>query len=171
MTTSEKGLALIEHYEGIRSLAYRCPAGVWTIGIGTTIYPDGTPVKEGDRISYEQARDYLMHDLRKIEYQLSEMLTIRLIQYQFDALVSFAYNIGCYALRKSSLLRYVNGLGTNTSIEYAFLMYTKCAGSPGIDDDHDGQVDESGEKQVSQGLTKRRRSEVWLFINNELKYF
>ena len=171
MTTSEKGLALIEHYEGIRSLAYRCLAGVWTIGIGTTIYPDGTPVKEGDRISYKQARDYLMHDLRKIEYQLDQMLTIRLLQHQFDALVSFAYNVGCNALRKSTLLRYVNARETNTSIEFAFLMWTKCAGIPGIDDDYDGQVDESGEKQVSQGLTKRRRSEVWLFINNELKYF
>ena len=171
MTTSEKGLALIEHYEGIRTLAYRCPAGVWTIGIGTTIYPDGTPVKEGDRISYKQARDYLMHDLRKIEYQLDQMLTIRLLQHQFDALVSFAYNVGCNALRKSTLLRYVNARETNTSIEFAFLMWTKCAGIPGIDDDYDGQVDESGEKQVSQGLTKRRRSEVWLFINNELKYF
>jgi len=171
MTTSEKGLALIEHYEGIRSLAYRCPAGVWTIGIGTTIYPDGTPVKEGDRISYDQARDYLMHDLRKIEYQLGQMLTIRLLQHQFDALVSFAYNVGCNALRKSTLLRYVNARETNTSIEYTFLMWTKCAGIPGIDDDHDGQVDESGEKKVSQGLTKRRRSEAWLFINNELKYF
>ena len=74
MTTSEKGLALIEHYEGLRSLAYRCPAGVWTIGIGTTIYPDGTPVKEGDRISYKKARNYLTHDLRKIEYQLTGML-------------------------------------------------------------------------------------------------
>ena len=139
MTTSEKGLALIEHYEGIRSLAYRCPAGVWTIGIGTTIYPDGTLVKECDRISYNQARDYLMYDLRKIEYQLSEMLTILLMQYQFDALVSFAYYVGCNALCKSTLLRYVNARETNTSIEYAFLMWTKCAGIPGIDDDHDGQ--------------------------------
>jgi len=171
MTTSEKGLALIEHYEGIRSLAYRCPAGVWTIGIGTIIYPDGTPVKEGDRISYKQARDYLMHDLRKIEYQLGQMLTIRLLQHQFDALVSFAYNVGCNALRKSSLLRYVNDGDTNTSIEIAFLMYTKCPGAPGIDDDHDGQIDEPGEKQDSPGLTKRRKSEAWLFINNELKYF
>ncbi len=171
MTTSEKGLALIEHYEGIRSLAYRCPAGVWTIGMGTTIYPDGTPVKEGDRISYEQAKDYLTHDLRKIEYQLGQMLTIRLLQHQFDALVSFAYNVGCNALRKSSLLRYVNDGDTNTSIEIAFLMYTKCPGAPGIDDDHDGQIDEPGEKQDSPGLTKRRKSEAWLFINNELKYF
>jgi len=171
MTISEKGLALIEHYEGLRSQAYRCPAGVWTIGIGTTIYPDGTPVKEGDRISYKQARDYLMHDLRKIEYQLSEMLTIRLMPYQFDALVSFAYNVGCNALRKSSLLRYVNARDTNTSIEYAFLMYTKCPGIPGIDDDHDGQIDEPGEKQDSSGITKRRKSEAWLFIHNELKYF
>jgi len=171
MTTSEKGLALIEHYEGIRSLAYRCPAGVWTIGIGTTIYPDGTPVKEGDRISYKQARDYLMHDLCKIEYQLDQMLTIRLLQHQFDALVSFAYNVGCNALRKSTLLRYVNARETNTSIEFAFLMWTKCAGIPGVDDDHDDQVDEPGEKQISPSLTRRRKSEAWLFINNELKYF
>ena len=99
------------------------------------------------------------------------MLTIRLMPYQFDALVSFAYNVGCNALRKSSLLRYVNARDTNTSIEYAFLMYTKCAGSPGIDDHHDGQIDEPGEKQDSSGLTKRRKSEAWLFIHNELKYF
>jgi len=162
MTTSEKGLALIEHYEGLRSLAYRCPAGVWTIGIGTTINPGETPVKEGDRISYKQARDYLMHDLRKIEYQLIGMLTIRLLQHQFDAMVSFAYNVGCDALRRSFLLRYVNARETNTSIEYAFLIYTKCPGIQGIDDDHDGQIDEPGEKQTSPGLTKRRKSEAWL---------
>ena len=171
MTISEKGLALIGHFEGLRAFAYRCPAGVWTIGYGTTLYPDGTPVKEGDRVSYKKARDYLMHDVRQTEYQVNSMLKVKLMQCQFDALISFAYNAGCNALRQSSLLKVINNYRTDISIEDAFVRWNKCAGKPGVDDDNDGEIDEPDEQQVSKGLINRRRSEAWLFLNNEVKFF
>jgi len=171
MTISEKGLALIEYFEGLKAFAYRCPAGVWSIGYGTTVYPDGTPVKEGDRISYKKALDYLMHDVRQTEYQVNSMLKVKLMQCQYDALVSFAYNVGCNALRQSSLLKFINDRRTDISIEDTFMMWNKCAGKPGIDDDRDRMIDEPGEKQISLGLSNRRKSEAWLFLNNEVKYF
>jgi lysozyme len=171
MTISEKGLALIEHYEGFQPWAYKCPAGVWSIGIGTTIYPDGSHVKELDRISYNKANDYLLHDIRQTEYQVNSMLKVKLMQCQFDALVSFAYNAGCRALQQSTLLKIINSYRTDISIEDAFIRWNKCAGKPGVDDDNDGEIDEPGEKQVSKGLSNRRRAEAWLFLNNEVKYF
>jgi lysozyme len=65
MITSAKGLILIEHYEGFRPDTYKCQAGVWTNGYGTTIYPDGTTVKEGDVVTQEQARFNLSHDVKR----------------------------------------------------------------------------------------------------------
>ena len=99
------------------------------------------------------------------------MLKVKLMQSQYDALVSFAYNAGCNALRQSSLLKVINSYRTDISIEDAFLSYNKCTGKPGVDDDNDGEIDEPGEKQVSKGLINRRRAEAWLFLNNEVKYF
>jgi lysozyme len=157
MTISDKGLALIEHYEGFQAWAYKCPAGVWTIGIGTTIYPDGSHVKELDRISYNKAKDYLLHDVRQTEYQVNAMLKVKLMQCQYDALVSFAYNVGCNAFRQSSLLKFINDYRTDISIEDTFLMWNK--------------ITVNGVKKVSKGLSNRRRSEAWLFLNNEVKYF
>ena len=171
MTISDKGLALIEHYEGFQAWAYKCQGGKWSIGFGTRFYPDGTQVKEYDRVSYNKAKDYLMHDVRQTEYQVNSMLKVKLMQCQFDALISFAYNAGCNALRQSSLLKVINNYRTDISIEDAFIRWNKCAGKPGVDDDNDGEIDEPGEKQVSKGLINRRRTEAWLFLNNEVKYF
>lgn len=172
MNASENALALIKNYEGFRAAAYRCSASKVTIGYGTRIYPDGTPVKMGDRISEEKAIEYLWWDVRSIEKELNAMLIVSLAQHQFDALISFCYNCGCNALRTSTLLKVINEHLTDIPIDRAFIMWNKEDGShDGKDNDGDGLIDENGEKKKSKGLDNRRRSEAHLFLHNSLLYF
>ena len=84
MKTSRKGIELIKKYEGLRLTAYRCPAGVWTIGYGHT-----KGVKQGQKISSEEAEKLLIEDLTPIEKNIDKM-GLKINQSQFDALVSFA---------------------------------------------------------------------------------
>lgn len=103
-TTSKPGLDLIRRSEGCRLEAYRCPAGVLTIGYGHT----GTDVREGQRVSAEEADRLLRDDLSHIERRIQQLVSAPLTQGQFDALVSFAFNVGVGALERSTLLRRLN---------------------------------------------------------------
>ena len=87
-TISEIGLKLIAQFEGCYLQAYLCPANVWTIGIGTTVYPNGVKVKKGDKCTEEQALKYLRHDLKSFEKTVNDSVKVPLSQNQFDALVS-----------------------------------------------------------------------------------
>lgn len=89
---------LIKKYEGYKSNAYLCPAGVWTIGYGTTVYPSGKPVKKGDKITQAEAES-LLNDYIKTNIKLPAGLT----KNQKEALTSLIYNIGQNAFDKSSL--------------------------------------------------------------------
>lgn len=101
---SSKGLDLIKKYEGLRLNAYRCPAGVWTIGYGHT-----ATAEPGMRITQQEAERLLKeYDVGKYESAVNEYVTVSLSQNQFDALVSFAFNVGVYAFRTSTLLKRVN---------------------------------------------------------------
>jgi lysozyme len=100
MRISQRGLELIKGFEGLRLKAYLCPAGVWTIGYGST----GTHVRAGMVISERDAEDLLRSDLRRFEQGVAK-LAPECTQGQFDALVSFAFNLGLGALAKSTLLR------------------------------------------------------------------
>ena len=82
--------------------------GVWTIGFGTTIYPNGIKVKKGDTCTLDQAKSYMAHDLKKFEQAVNGAVNIALNQNQFDALVSLAYNIGTGAFNKSTLVKKLN---------------------------------------------------------------
>jgi len=108
MTTSQTGINLITSFEDLELKAYLCPAGVWTIGFGTTVYPDGTKVKKGDTCTAEQAKAYFAYDLKRFENAVNSGLIIAANQNQFDALVSLTYNIGEKALKKSTLLAKLN---------------------------------------------------------------
>jgi len=94
METSEKGIALIKRFEGLKLNAYLCSAGVPTIGYGNTYYPNGTKVKLGDTISKEQADELLIDILKKFEGIVNRKLKVKVTQNQFDALVSHTYNTG-----------------------------------------------------------------------------
>ena len=103
MHISEAGLALIRQFEGLRLLAYKCAAGVPSIGYGHT-----RTAKMGQSITQERAEELLREDVARFEAAVSRLVTVPLSQGQFDALVSFAFNLGAKALEKSTLLRLLN---------------------------------------------------------------
>ena len=137
MKISSKGVSLIKSFEGCRLKAYKCPAGVWTIGYGHT-----AGVKEGDTITQEQADEYLRNDLAKYEKAVLNYDSIyNFNQNQFDALVSFTYNCGVGNLKNLTQ----SGKRTLAQISVKLLLYNKAGGV------------------VLRGLQRRRAAEKELF--------
>ena len=135
MNLSETGLQLIKDHEGCRLEAYLDSVGVPTIGYGHT-----KGVKEGDTCTQAQADSWLREDANSAEWCVNKCVTVPLTQGEFDALVSFAFNLGCTSLRNSTLLRKLN------------------------DSDYDGAAAEFPKwnyagGQVLAGLTTRRQAE------------
>jgi lysozyme len=146
MKVSEKGCKLLHQFEGCKLTAYLCPAKIFTIGFGNTFYLDGTPVKQGDKITEEQAEELFKSILVNFENCVLKALgKTKVSQNKFDALVSLAYNIGCGNFRKSSVLRLTIANPNDPAIANAFLMWNKIKG------------------KVSNGLTSRREQEAILF--------
>ena len=101
MNLSDSGLALIQRFEGLQLTAYVCPAGKWTIGYGCT-----TDVAPGMRITQAEAEQRLKEDLQGAENCVNHSLPgVHLTQGEFDALVSFVFNLGCGAFRGSTLYK------------------------------------------------------------------
>ena len=100
--------ALIRRFEGCKLKAYQCSAKVWTIGVGNTFYEDGSSVKQGDVITQERADRLFVILLDQFAAQVRPLIKQPLNDNQFGALLSFAYNAGVGALRRSTLLRLVN---------------------------------------------------------------
>lgn len=144
MKVSQFGIDLICGFEGLRLNAYDDGVGVWTIGYGTTIYPNGIKVKRGDTCTLQQAKDYMAHDLKRFERAVSENVKVSLNQNQFDALVSLTYNIGIGAFGKSTLLKKLNS-GDYKGVSGQFDVWNKAGGL------------------VMQGLVNRRALERKLF--------
>lgn len=139
MHISEKGLALIRQAEGLRLSAYKCPAGIATIGYGHT-----AGVKMGQSIDKAEAERLLRGDVASFELSVLGIVSVPLSQGQFDALVSFAYNLGASALKGSTLLRLLNaGLYADAANQF-------------------GRWNKAGGK-VLAGLTARRAAERALF--------
>ncbi|WP_375629457.1 lysozyme [Bartonella sp. TT67HLJMS] len=105
---SKEGLELIKQWEGLRLEAYRDTACVWTIGYGHTSNAGHLLVKKGMCINKEQAEKILCEDLKQFEKTVEESVTVSLTDCQFAALVSFFYNVGTAAFRKSTLLKKLN---------------------------------------------------------------
>ena len=103
MNISEEGLSLIKKFEGLELEAYKCAAGVWTLGYGHT-----AGVQEGDVWSEEQANEQLKIDMHIYAGYINDHVTCPLSQNQFDALVSWVYNLGPTNLRHSTLLKVLN---------------------------------------------------------------
>lgn len=136
MKTSQTGIDLIKKFEGCRLDAYKCPAGVWTIGYGHT-----AGVIAGQKISPVQAEAYLRTDLDKYEKKVEKYENrYRWTQNEFDAMASFAYNLG--SIDKLT----ADGTRTKTVIAEKILLYNKAGG------------------KVLDGLTKRRQAERDLFL-------
>ena len=108
MMVSPVGIEMICGFEGLHLSAYDDGVGVWSIGFGTTVYPNGVKVKVGDVCTLEQAKAYMAHDLKKFEQVVVHAVQVVIVQNQFDALVSLTYNIGAGAFRNSTLLKKLN---------------------------------------------------------------
>ena len=143
-SVSTSGMALICSFEGIKLKAYDDGVGVWTIGFGTTIYPNGIKVKKGDTCTEAQAKAYMAHDLKKIESAVNSAVTVSINQNQFDALVSLAYNIGTSGFKNSTLVEKLNA-GDIRGAAAQFDVWNKGGG------------------KVMQGLVNRRAVERKLF--------
>jgi lysozyme len=138
---SAAGLKLIKEFEGLRLTTYTCAAGVLTIGYGST-GPHATP---GKTITEAEAEALLLKDLVRFETGVSELITKPLTQGQFDALVSFCFNLGCGALEESTLRRRLNaGEDPNTVFPQELPKWVKAGG------------------QTLPGLVRRREAEVKL---------
>lgn len=115
MKTSEKAIVKIKHFEGLRLKAYKCPAGVWTIGYGHTL-----GVRSTDRITAAQADALLREDLARFEKGVAELFP-KCTQGEFDALVDFAFNLGLNALRASTLRKKILNAAPEQEIRNQFL--------------------------------------------------
>jgi len=143
MNISQEGLSLIKKFEGCELEAYKCAAGVLTIGYGST-----KGVKEGDTITQEEADKLLLHEMEEYESYVNDNVTVDLKQNQFDALVSWVFNLGPANLKASTMLKVLNNK------EY---------------DDVPAQIkrwNKAGGK-VLQGLIRRREAEALLFEGKE----
>jgi len=146
---------------------YKCPAGVWTIGMGNTFYEDGKKVAPNDpAITKERAYAIFRVAIAYFEKQVDAYTTDAVNQHQFDALVDFAYNAGVGSLKASTLLKKVNINPNDPSIANEFMKWVFGGDGTknGVDDDGDGLVDEAGEKKKLNGLVRRRQSEVDLYF-------
>ncbi|MGP1207088.1 MULTISPECIES: lysozyme [unclassified Serratia (in: enterobacteria)] len=108
MKISDDGMALIKRFEGLRLQAYQDSVGVWTIGYGWTQPVAGRKVGAGMAIDAATAERLLMCGVAQFEQGVERLVAVTITQGQFDALVSFAYNLGLRALEKSTLLRRLN---------------------------------------------------------------
>lgn len=126
MEISNKGLALIKEFEGLRLEAYQCQAGVWTIGYGSTI-----GVRKGDIITEATADKMLANDIISFELVVNNEVTVPLTQNQFDALVSLAFNIGATAFKNSTLVKKLN-LRHDAADEFLRWRYVNRVESPGL---------------------------------------
>ena len=144
-TTSQTGINLISSFEDLELKAYLFPAGVWTIGNGTTIYPNGVKVKKGDVCSLDQAKAYFAHDLKRFEASVNNLVKVPLSQNQFDALVSLVYNIGSGNFASSTLLKKLNAKDYAGAADQ-FPRWNKAGG------------------KVLNGLIRRRDAERALFL-------
>lgn len=157
MKTSEKTIKMLKHHEGVKSRPYRCPARLWTVGVGHVIDPahigvkfeerNNLPIPEGwDRtLSDQEISDILAADLVRFERGVERLCPSGLTQPRFDALVSFSFNVGLGNLQRSSV-RMRHNRGDYEGAAEAFMLWAKAAG------------------KVMPGLVKRRKDEQTLYL-------
>lgn len=155
---SDKAIEMIRHHEGVRLKPYRCPAALWTIGVGHVLYPEQGKLPFAERLKYplqiehfrnfsqDEVNEILKNDLKRFEAGVRRLCPNSLSQPRLDALVSFAFNVGLGSLQKSSI-RMKHNRGDFEGAADAFLMWTKAAG------------------KVLPGLVKRRNDERRLYLS------
>lgn len=148
MTT--KGMDLLISFEGLRLEAYLDSSGTPTIGVGSTFYENGQPVKMGDTISTEEAIRLCKSLVDSVfEKGVRDNLRVELEPHKIDALTSLCYNIGVEALKNSTVLRLINSNAPREDIEKAWRMWRMCKGV------------------ILQGLVARREAELNYYYSHE----
>ena len=139
MQISKEGICLIKKFEGCELEAYQDAVGVWTIGYGHT-----KNVQEGQKISEEEAESMLLHELMEYCKYVEDAVEVPLHQNQFDALVSWTFNLGAGNLQSSTLLKVLNQRKYD-EVPEQIKRWNKANG------------------KVLEGLTRRREAEALLF--------
>jgi lysozyme len=157
MNLSDKAIEMIKHHEGVRQKPYRCPAKLWTVGVGHVLYPeqgklkiderDGVRLNDADNrtFSMEEVNAILKSDLARFERGVVLFCPVRLTGGQFDALVSFSFNVGLGTLQRSTLRQKVLR-GDMEGAAEELLKYCKAGG------------------KILKGLENRRKDERALFL-------
>ena len=147
MKASKKCLEMLAHHEGVRQKPYRCPAGLWTVGVGHLI-GDGRSLPDSWNRTFtlEEVYAILAADVARFERGVERYITIPLKQGEFDCLVSFAFNLGLGTLQKSTLRQKLNRGDKEGAIE-SLLKYNKAGG------------------KILRGLDNRRKDEAKLFLS------
>ena len=143
MNISQEGLCLIKKFEGCELEAYKCAAGVWTIGYGST-----KGVKEGDTITQEEADHLLLEEMEEYEGYINDLVEVDLNQNQFDALVSWVFNLGPANLKASTMLKVLNNKEYE-EVPAQMQRWNKAGG------------------KVLEGLVRRRNAKSLLFEGKE----
>lgn len=151
MQVSNNLISILKNREALRLKSYQDSGGVWTIGWGATYYANGVRVKGGETITQAQAEILLNYHLGVAAAHVNRLITAKLTQSQFDALVSFTYNVGGEGLEISKLRKAVNADPNNyPPIRAGFYGWVKAGGV------------------FSQGLKNRRDEEIALYESNDL---
>jgi lysozyme len=145
MKASKECLKMLAHHEGVRQKPYKCPAGLWTVGVGHLIGDGKTlPDSWNKTFTLDEVYDILAKDVARFERGVSKYITITLRQNEFDALVSFSFNLGLGVLQRSTLRQALNR-GDKEGAITSLLKYNKAGG------------------KVLKGLDNRRKDEAALF--------
>lgn len=158
MNLSDKAIEMIKHHEGVRQKPYRCPAKLWTVGVGHVLYPDQGKMKLEDRDSFplkdadnrtfsmKEVDDILRSDLARFCTGVERLCPVPLNQNQYSALVSFSFNVGLGTLQRSTLRQKVLR-GDYEAAAEELLKYCKAGG------------------KILKGLENRRKDERALFLS------
>jgi lysozyme len=145
MKVSKECLKMLAHHEGVRQKPYKCPAGLWTVGVGHLIGDGKTlPDSWNKTFTLDEVYDILAKDVARFERGVNKYITVPLRQNEFDALVSFSFNLGLGVLQRSTLRQALNR-GDKEGAITSLLKYNKAGG------------------KVLKGLDKRRKDEAALF--------
>ena len=148
MKTGKTGLELIKKYEGFFAKPYLDPIGIPTIGYGATYYPSKVKVTMKDKpLTEKEASELLVQMLKVYENQVALLVTKPINQNQFDALVSFTYNLGATNFGKSTLLKKINVNPNDSTIRQEFEKWNRAGG------------------KILNGLIKRRKDEAALYFS------